>query len=173
VDSRWSRLDALRYVVHLVGDIHQPLHTISDADLGGNCERLDPPAGGAKNLHALWDGPLVDAVNPDSRALADELEEAVEQMPAAARNAIATGNQDDWVWESHELAIKVVYQKLGIPTEPIEFPRSCSFAPPAISSLLLDISNIYVNEMKPVVSEQLTKAGLRLARVLNETLGQS
>lgn len=173
VDSRWSRLDALRFVIHLVGDIHQPLHTISDADLGGNCERLDPPVGSAKNLHALWDGPLVDAVNPDSRALADELEDAAGQMSAAGRNAIAAGNQDDWVWESHELAIKVVYRNFRIPVEPIDFPRSCSFAPPAISSILLDISDVYVNDMKPVVSGQLVKAGLRLARVLNESLGQS
>src|SRR5262249_52635098 len=54
VTSKWSELDALRYVVHLVGDIHQPLHTISDADLGGNCEQVNPPVGQAKNLHAIW-----------------------------------------------------------------------------------------------------------------------
>jgi hypothetical protein len=169
VDSRWSNLDALRYVVHLVGDIHQPLHTISDADLGGNCEQLEPNVGNAKNLHALWDGPLVDALDSDSRALAEELEQSIEQMAPANRSTLAAGNQDDWVWESHELAMKVIYEQLRIPAEAIEFPANCNAAPEAISTVTLDISNSYINAMRPVVRDQLIKAGLRLARVLNDT----
>ena len=54
-NTRWSQLDALRYLVHLVGDIHQPLHDISDTDVRRNCEVLEPPIGKAKNVHALWD----------------------------------------------------------------------------------------------------------------------
>lgn len=169
-DTRWSDLDALRYVIHLVGDIHQPLHTISDADLGGNCERLDPLVGNAKNLHALWDGPLVDALNADSRVLAHQLEEDINGMPPSARAAIATGNEEDWVWESHELAIRDVYEKLRIPIEPFEFPRNCRFAPAPVGEMFLDISNVYVNDMKPVVREQLIRAGLRLANLLNQSL---
>lgn len=169
-DTRWSDLDALRYVIHLVGDIHQPLHTVSDADLGGNCERLDPLVGNAKNLHALWDGPLVDALNADSRLLAHELEEDIDGMPPSARAAIATGNEEDWVWESHELAIRDVYEKLRIPTEPVEFPRNCRFAPALVGEMFLDIGNGYVNDMKPVVREQLIRAGLRLANLLNQSL---
>ena len=170
VTSRWSDLDALRYVVHFVGDIHQPLHTISDADLGGNCEHVDPPVDKARNLHALWDGPLVDAVNPNDRALASELETDIDAMPAKARATIAAGNQDDWVWESHELALQDIYVALRIPTEPVEFPASCLLAPAAITSITLEIGNNYMDEMKPVVRRQLAIAGLRLARVLNEAL---
>ena len=170
VTSRWSDLDALRYVVHFVGDIHQPLHTISDADLGGNCERVDPPVDKAKNLHALWDGALVDAVNPNDRALASELEKDIDAMPAKVRAAITAGNEDDWIWESHELALQDVYVALHIPTEPVEFPASCLLAPPAITSITLEIGNTYMDEMKPVVRHQLAIAGLRLARVLNEAL---
>ncbi len=51
-DPHWSELDALRYVIHLVGDVHQPLHDVSDADLGGNCELIVPPIGSVKNLHS-------------------------------------------------------------------------------------------------------------------------
>jgi nuclease S1 len=58
-DSHWSDLDALRFVVHLVGDSHQPLHAASDADQAGNCELLDPAVGRAKNVHAVWDGEIV------------------------------------------------------------------------------------------------------------------
>src|SRR6185437_5360829 len=69
-----SELDALRYLVHFVGDVHQPLHAISDADLGGNCEHIDPPVGQAKNLHAVWDGAIVNSIWESDRDLAADLE---------------------------------------------------------------------------------------------------
>lgn len=168
--TRWSELDALRYVVHLVGDIHQPLHTISDADLGGNCELLDPPIAQAKNLHALWDGVLVNFVNPDDRALAAELEQQVQRLNLAEQRKLAAGNVNDWVWQSHELAIRVIYKALQIPVEPVEFPPTCKDAPAAITDFHPQVGSVYIDAMKPVVREQLMNAGLRLARVLNDSL---
>jgi hypothetical protein len=169
-NTRWSQLDALRYLVHLVGDIHQPLHTISDADLGGNCESLDPPVGKAKNLHALWDGEIVNEINTSDKALAEELDSAIDELGPHREHALAEGKEDDWVWESHELALRDVYHRLHIPAEPIEFPASCAEAPAEITSLKLDIPAFYITQMKPVAREQLMKAGLRLARLLNESL---
>jgi hypothetical protein len=169
-DVGWSDQDALRFLVHFVGDIHQPLHTIDDADLGGNCELLDPQVGRARNLHALWDGEIVNAINPDDKSLAAELENEIAALPAARQQELARGNQDDWVWESHELAARDIYHSLHIPTEPVEFPASCKDAPPAIVDLRLHIQTAYIDEMKPVVREQLEKAGLRLAELLNRTL---
>lgn len=168
--ARWSELDALRYVVHLVGDIHQPLHTISDADLGGNCEQLQPPFGKAKNLHALWDGGIIEAMDAGSRELASSLEKDVAAMSEADRLAMAAGDQDDWVWQGHELAIQNIYGKLHIPTEPVIFPKSCSVAPADITGFKPEVDAAYVSAMKPVVRLQLTRAGLRLARLLNESL---
>ncbi len=169
-DSRWSQLDALRFVVHFVGDVHQPLHAVSDADLGGNCEQLDPPVGKAKNLHALWDGEIVNAINPDDKLLAADLQTEIAGFGSEREHEIASGNQDDWVWESHELAIKDIYQRLRIPMEPVEFPASCKDAPTPITELRLQIAAAYLDDMKPVVRGQLEKAGLRLARLLNESL---
>ncbi len=166
----WSDLDALRYLVHLVADIHQPLHTISNADLGGNCEHVDPAVGNANNLHALWDGALVDALNLNSKSLARELESSIEQLPAAEQAEIAAGTQDDWVWESHDVALNSVYRALNVPVEPIEFPANCNVAPQAITTLTFEIGNRYIDGMKPVVRQQLVRAGLRLARLLNESL---
>ena len=165
-----SELDALRYLVHFVGDLHQPLHAVSDADLGGNCEHLDPPIDTAKNLHALWDGAIVNAVNPSDRELAADLERNFASFSPQLRSDMAAGNQDDWAWESHKLAIKDIYQRLSIPTEPVLFPANCQAAPLAISNLTLRIDSFYIDDMKPVVREQLTKAGLRLGRLLNESL---
>lgn len=169
-DARWSQLDALRFLVHFTGDIHQPLHAISDADLGGNCEQLDPPIGKATNLHALWDGELVNAIEPDSKLLADELEREIESSAKLEATRVAEGSPDDWAWESHELAEKDIYRKLHIPVEPIEFPANCQEAPEAITGLRLQIQAGYIEEMKPVVRRQLEKAGLRLAHLLNESL---
>ncbi|MBV9761669.1 MAG: S1/P1 nuclease [Acidobacteriaceae bacterium] len=169
-NTQWSQLDALRYLVHLVGDIHQPLHTISDADLGGNCELLDPLVGKAKNLHALWDGEIIDEINASDKALADELDAAIEDMGPHREHVLSEGKEDDWVWESHELAIRDIYRRLRIPVEPVEFPASCAEAPEEIRTLKLEIPGAYVSEMKPVVREQLIKGGLRLARLLNESL---
>ena len=45
-----------------------------DADLGGNCEQLDPPIGDAKNIHSLWDGEMVRALNGSAVSLAANIE---------------------------------------------------------------------------------------------------
>ncbi len=169
-DTHWSDLDALRFVVHFVGDIHQPLHVISDADLGGNCETLQPPVGQAKNLHALWDGELVNALHRDDTALVADLETEIEKSGGKNQHELMAGNEDDWVWESHILAEHEIYQRLRIPVEPVEFPANCQEAPAVITELRLDIPGAYIEDMKPVVRAQLEKAGLRLAKLLNESL---
>ncbi len=170
VSSRWSDLDALRFLVHFVGDIHQPLHAISDADLGGNCEHLDPPIGKARNLHALWDGEIVNAMDMDDKALAADLDKGIQALSANGERELTEGDQDDWAWESHELAEKDIYFKLHIPVEPVEFPANCGEAPASITDFKPQIDALYVDSMKPVVREQLTKAGLRLALLLNKSL---
>lgn len=168
---QWSELDALRYLVHLVGDIHQPLHAISDADLGGNCERLDPPIDTARNLHALWDGGIIMEMNPSDRALAQDLEShELADLKPADRTEILRGNQDDWVWESHLLAKMDVYGRLHIPTEPEIFPKNCPEAPADILNFRPPIDSLYLNDMKDVIRTQLVKGGLRLAKMLNQSL---
>lgn len=169
-DGQVSELDALRYLVHFVGDVHQPLHAVSDADLGGNCEHIDPPVGTAKNLHAVWDGKIIDSLNLGDAALAANLEKTIDEYTPQLRSDLASGNQDDWAWESHKLAIKNVYQVFKIPEQPILFPADCSAAPPAITRLTFNIPQSYLDDMQSVVRDQLIKAGLRLARILNESL---
>jgi dipeptidyl aminopeptidase/acylaminoacyl peptidase len=171
--GRWSDRDALRFLVHLVGDIHQPLHAVSNADLGGNCEVLDPPIGKARNLHALWDGELVHAIEPNDQGLASTIEGEIDAMPADERREAESGTAADWTWASHELAIRDIYQRLQIPSEPVKFPANCTGAPEAIAKLQLHIQPAYLDEMKPVVRSQIAKAGLRLARVLNESFGRA
>ncbi len=168
--GRWSELDALRFLVHFVGDAHQPLHAISDQDLGGNCELLDPPIGKANNLHALWDGEIVNALDANDRKLASNLEGYISKLDAETQKAWSAGTVDDWIWESHQLAQNDIYSKLHIPLEPVSFPHGCKEAPPEITGFKPQVDTLYIDSMKPVVRDQLSKAGLRLARVLNESL---
>jgi hypothetical protein len=165
-----SDLDALRFLVHFVGDVEQPLHAVSDADQGGNCEPLEPMMGKAKNLHAFWDGYLPDAINPDDKVLAQQLIQDIAGFSTGRKETISAGNEQAWAWESHEIALADIYQRLKIPVEPVEFPARCSSAPEAITSDKLALSEAYVQEMLPVVKLQLERGGLRLARILNESL---
>ena len=169
-EGRWSERDALRFLVHFVGDVHQPMHAISDADLGGNCELLNPLVGKAKNLHALWDGQIVEAMDASDRDLAESLGKHFSALEEARQKEFSGGEVDDWVWESHKLAQENIYGKLHIPVEPILFPKNCGEAPSEITNSHPQIDTLYIDIMKPVVRDQLLKAGLRLARTLNESL---
>jgi hypothetical protein len=169
VPSSVSDRDALRYLIHFLGDIHQPLHAVSDADLGGNCERIQP-VGEAKNLHALWDGGIVNSLQTTDVRLADNLEGYIDRLPNGKRKNWSKGDPEKWAWESHQLAQEQIYGRLHIPLEPVVFPKSCKTAPPEIANFRPSVDSLYINDMKPIVRDQLVKAGLRLAQLLNQTL---
>jgi hypothetical protein len=164
-----SDRDALRYLIHFVGDVHQPLHAVSNADLGGNCEQIRPVYE-AKNLHALWDGGLVGALGLNDMKLADNLEGYIGRLDKGTRNSWSKGDAEKWTWESHVLAKDDIYGRLHIPLQPVVFPKTCKTAPGEIANFRPYIDSLYVNDMKPVVRDQLSKAGLRLAKILNDSL---
>ena len=168
-DMQWSDLDALRYVIHLVGDVHQPLHTVTDDDLGGNCEILPFPIQRADNLHAVWDGGILAEISHSDRELANRLDKDIASWSSFRRYWAARGDQNDWTWESHLLAVKYIYHRLHIPVEPPKHVADCQEAPAAIANFHPATDAAYVEEMKPIVRMQLEKAGLRLSRLLNET----
>lgn len=170
LDAHWSELDELRYLVHLVGDLHQPLHTATDDDQGGNCELLQPPVNEAKNLHALWDGAIIREMGDDPKQLTASLEQGILLLTEPEREKLARGTINEWTWESHEIALHDIYQKLNIPIERPVPMTSCSTAPAEIQNFHPKVDALYVDAMKPVVREQLTKAGLRLAKLLNESM---
>jgi hypothetical protein len=167
--SSVSDRDALRYLIHFVGDIHQPLHAVSNADLGGNCEHIQPYRQ-AKSLHTLWDGGIVNTLQLNDLQLADNLEGYIGRLSGSERKDWSKGDAKKWTWESHELAKKDIYGRLHIPLQPVIFPKTCKAAPGEIANFRLYIDSNYINDMKPVVRDQLAKAGLRLAQVLNQSL---
>jgi hypothetical protein len=82
-----KRLTALKYVVHFIGDIHQPLHAGFGDDRGGNSHQLQAFMRGS-NLHAVWDTGLIKALQQENEAIVKSL--LVRPLPASKRAFSAT-----------------------------------------------------------------------------------
>ena len=163
-----DRADALRYVVHFIGDLHQPLHTTDNRDHGGNCTRLqfydvDRPT----NLHAVWDYNLIEH-DLDARRVT-VAQDAAQIDRQYAREGAAWSrepvNLRAWVWEGHALANDMAYGKLAIPVETAAV--DCPGEAQKIRELHIRIGDAYEHAVLPTVERQIAKAGYRLADVLN------
>ena len=178
------RADALRFVIHLVGDLHQPLHCTTNDDMGGNCVPVaffgNPPAVRnpqyetyAPNLHAIWDYGMIQRMKGSESV--KEWAAKLDQQFSAQMGAWQRGSAspEDWAWESHKLAETAVYGQLPVPV-PIEKPEpvdSCS-ADNHIAQRMLnlheEISQRYQDAVATVIEEQIARAGIRLAMILNQ-----
>lgn len=164
-----QRVEALKFLVHFVGDIQQPMHAEDDSDKGGNEVELtyfSHPT----NLHAMWDSGIVDRaldlhVAPDysidyapTRRAARRLDR---QIGRIERRAWARDIERDrlqaaaihWAEQAHELAQDVAYAEL----------------PPAPRQ---HWSSAYQHKAWPVARRQIQRGGIRLAAVLNAILTQ-
>jgi hypothetical protein len=176
-----KRADALRYIIHFVGDLHMPLHATTNNDEGGNCvpvhylhrEARDNHNYFVPNLHALWDTaiPERDMEGADPSEYADHLSEIFSSD--FAKWKAAGIHVDEWAWESHDLAESVVYAKLT-PAVPVETPaavHSCTDANnigERMMQLHLVAGEAYQQAAAPVVEQRLAQAGIRLALILND-----
>lgn len=178
-----ARAEALRYVVHFVGDLHMPLHATTNNDEGGNCVpvryfRRSPQEhhdSFTPNLHGLWDTAILERDMEGA-----EPAEYAEFLSATFSGEIpkwqAAGIQvEDWAWESHNFAETIVYGAL-MPKVPVETPaevHSCADAN-HIGERMLYL-NIFAGEnyqqaAAPIVEQRIAQAGTRLALILNEAL---
>ena len=172
-----DRAEALRYLIHFVGDIHQPLHAIDDSDRGGNCDPVHFAGGAnATNLHSVWDTRLLTAeMNKDSyrdtAAFAAGLDTRFASLFETLSNR-RVNDPDAWAWESNGIARSTVYGKLkpAIAPEPAGSNASCAGRRKSVEVLHLVIDEGYDRKAQPVMDKQLARAGFRLARLLNSTL---
>jgi nuclease S1 len=183
LSSNAQKSEALMFVIHLVGDLHQPLHAATNNDRGGNCVpvaffTLAPKesANGENfrpNLHGVWDTDLVERVDKehDPARFANQLaREFRAEMSSWKQEPI---NLDDWAWESHELATSVVYRDLGekIALETPVAVESCAddnHVARRLYRLHETIDERYLTHASPVIRRQIAKAGARLALLLNQ-----
>ena len=148
---------ALRFIVHLVGDLHQPLHVGKCCDRGGNEVKVTW-FGKATNLHAVWDSALVDDEQLSFSELADKLKR---HMSAQQRIDWWDINPRDWVSESAQIR-----DSLYPPPVKADAGKSKKKGGKNVQAQPA-LSYAYVYKFTPVMEQRLSKAGVRLAAYLN------
>jgi hypothetical protein len=151
-----QRAEALKYLIHFVGDLHQPLHAIDNKDRGGNDVRvlaLRADDGRNTNLHAAWDTGLIN--------LSDETEAARAARLLSATLEIHPHDMDldpiMWAEQSHDTAVRVTYA----------YP---SFSPAGPGPDPIALNDAYRTRAVAAIDRQLQLGGHRLAALLNSLL---
>jgi hypothetical protein len=185
IESEWAilrdksqpaplRAKALRYLIHFVGDLSQPLHASDNHDRGGNCTEMkffseEKP----ENLHSIWDYKIIARDLDARKATQTQYAKTLDEEFALSESKI---DVLAWAWDSHKLAATVTYADLKppIPIAPLALgtadQEGCAAQRAAVAALHISIDDEYLGHALPVIREQLAKAGYRLAQLLNQTL---
>ncbi|MDB5677518.1 S1/P1 nuclease [Sphingomonas bacterium] len=149
-----DRVRALVFLIHFVGDLHQPLHAGEKGDKGGNDVKADYGTFTASrlNLHSIWDGYLAERAISTGPSL-------VRRYPLAVRRAVAAGDVVDWSRESWQVARDVTYAT-AIGGDP------CGPTPTRVK-----LDNATIERLVPTVRLEVKRGGLRLAKILDGALG--
>jgi hypothetical protein len=141
------RAEALRFLIHFVGDVHQPLHAEDNDDKGGN--QVHVRIGRMRaNLHRLWDADVIAPLGPNADSIASAIERGI---TVAQREDWQSGMPSRWANEAHAIAREHVY-------------------PPLQGARNVRLPRDYAYREAPLARVLLAKAGVRLAWLLNKTL---
>jgi hypothetical protein len=152
-----EKILALKFLEHFVGDLHQPLHAADHKDRGGNqVPVLFAKRTVSSNLHSYWDTELVKRLGKEAKTVGVSLNK---QIATAKANEWSKGTPADWAKESFDKAKSVAYNFSG---------EQDFIDDHGGKGERLDAT--YDNRGLPVVREQLSKGGVRLAAVLNDAL---
>ena len=133
---------ALKMLIHLVGDLHQPMHMGHLSDLGGNKWTVTH-FNRTTNLHSLWDTPMIESGHSWSHT---EWTEELDRLNRTEVNSVCSGSIDDWAKQTLAIATDIY------------------LSTPQNSRLSYD----YHAKWTPIVEQQLLRGGLRLAYILNQ-----
>lgn len=140
--SKDERALALKIIVHLAGDIHQPMHLGHRSDLGGN-KWIVKYFKGDSNLHKIWDSNIVEAGHKWSYT---EWQEQIDRLGDTEEAAIiSVTDPAAWAKETYEIA-KEIY---------------------STTPQMTNVEYNYIAKWTPVIETQFMKGGLRLANLLN------
>jgi len=156
---------ALRFVIHIVGDLHQPLHVGKCCDKGGNDVKVTW-FGRPTNLHAVWDSALPDEEQLSFTELAAKLERHITDRQLIEWWDI---NPRDWISESGELRDTVYPTGADMPkpSKDKKGKKGKKGQP-----VLPDLSYSYAYRFTPLMERRLSQAGVRLAAYLNDVFAQ-
>ncbi len=146
-----ERRVALQFLLHFVGDLHQPLHAGDDHDQGGNRKFASAPGVRSNTLHHYWDTEFVTRLGGNATEIAQRL---IAQITPAQRARWSAGASVDWAMETYSVAKSHAYGLLPAPMPANDYQLSAD----------------YVTDATTVTAEQLSKAGVRLAVLLNRAL---
>jgi nuclease S1 len=161
--DQWGAAGDLAFLIHFVGDLHQPLHAANDADRGGNCVMVDSHPR-ARNLHDAWDTAMVGRLE-GSGGTPESTAQRLEQTYAneKTRDVWIPEHTDDIAWESNQIARSDIYVALQIPVQPCEPPAAvCSNKPEVdLTSAYMDGAEIVAG---PPTGESRIQVGEPLER---------
>jgi hypothetical protein len=149
-----ERVKALAFLIHLVGDLHQPLHAEDRDDEGGN---KIPAAWGIYSskhfsYHQVWDGPLAERAATTGPSL-------IRHYSAAERARLGAGNVSSWARQSWDVA-HVAYAAITTDGTP------CGPLPPKA-----EVDEGTAEKLIPAARLQIERGGVRLAKLLDRALG--
>jgi hypothetical protein len=144
---------ALKFLLHFVGDLHQPLHSSDDNDRGGNNKKVSAAGFRAGNLHHYWDTEFVNQLETDPKSIASDL---IGHISKGQISAWQAGSPSDWAMESFKVAKEDAYGQLPEPSTRGSYR----------------LTEEYISTATDDVAQQLSKAGVRLALILNKALGK-
>lgn len=162
-----ARAVALCWLLHLIGDVHQPLHTVKlvteqfpEGDRGGTRFYVLAPSGKTIGLHRFWDGLILGSKRPQEAG-----KEAVKlrKKPYLKRenfaDRLAVKRFDDWAVEGHDIAIEQVYRR-GTLQGSTEKDNGAA------------LPNDYINKVKEVAERQIMLTGYRISDTMVDLLGR-
>lgn len=157
-----QRLQALAFLVHFIGDLHQPLHSADAGDKGGNDVRASygAKAPDRMNLHRIWDTEMTEHALTEPPAIGAALGPAQRKAARTAPRSLAD-KVAIWSREAFEVARRVTYGRLP------GGPR-CTPGGEPVRTLVID--RAYVAAATPVVRAQVRRAGARIADTLDAVL---
>lgn len=132
----------LMMLIHIVGDIHCPMHAGHKRDRGGNGTQVKY-FGKQKKLHSVWDSEIVESAH---RWGYSEWQDQIDRATPKQQQAYMQGTPNDWIEETVILA-NDVYER---------------------ASEVSNMSYDYVAEYTPILEQQFLKGGIRLAKLLEE-----
>ncbi len=142
---------ALQFLLHFVGDVHQPLHSSDDHDQGGNEKKVKADGINTNSLHHYWDTEFVLRIGSDPKKAAQKI------IASITPGQLKTWKKDDasaWAMESYTASTLWAYRGLGNPDSTGKYT----------------LSPAYVRNATNIASRQLARAGVRLSVLLNSAL---
>jgi hypothetical protein len=141
---------ALEFLVHYVGDVHQPLHVGYSYDKGGNDDTVNY-MGTTTNLHSVWDTYIINTWNSNYQSATKDLEQMISENPSTVQQYLNVMDPNQWADESHYYVMTACYNYTTV-------------------NGVGQLDENYYEDNIGIIQWRLIAAGVRLGALLNDLL---